>query len=329
MHILPDDGDLRMAESAVAATESPGRFRWRLSLRQKEELSGWLWTAPWWGGFLLFSAYPMIYGFYMSLTNARWVGLGDFVGTQNYVTALTTDPLFWPSMARTLYYTGFVVPFGLAASLLAALILNQKLVGQNIFRTLFYIPSLMPSVALVVMWAWILNPKYGLLNHILASLSITGPGWLHSSAWAMPSLFLMAIWGSFGGSSMLIFLAALQSVPLSLYEACELDGGGSWHKFRHVTVPMISPAIFFNFVMGIINSFQSFLFSFLGPSVPGGPNYATYTLSLHMYKIGFEDGRLGYATALAWLQFVLVVAIILINYKFSGRWLFMAAMEND
>jgi multiple sugar transport system permease protein len=316
-----------MAENAITAR--PARFRWQLSLRHKEEISGWLWTSPWWAGFLVFSAYPMVYGLYMSFTNARWVGLGDFIGLQNYITALTGDSLFWSSLWRTLYYTGLVVPFGLAASLLAAMILNQKLVGQNIFRTLFYIPSLMPSVALVVMWAWILNPKYGLLNQLLAAVGIAGPGWLESSTWAMPSLLLMAVWGSFGGSAMLIFLAALQSVPESLYEACELDGGGSWHKFRHVTIPMISPSIFFNFVMGIINSFQSFLFSFLGPSVPGGPNYATYTLALHMYKIGFEDGRLGYAVALSWLQFLVVVAIILINYKFSGRWLFMAAMEND
>lgn len=301
----------------------------RLTLRQREEISGWIWTAPWWLGFLAFSALPLLYGLYMSFTNTRWVGVPEFIGLENYITALTSDRLFWPSLGRTLYYTGFVVPVGLAASLFAASILNQNLKGQNIFRTIFYVPSLMPSVALVVIWGWILNPRYGLLNNLLESIGIVGPGWLQSQTWAMPALFLMVIWGSFGGASMLIFLAALQSVPKSLYEVCDLDGGGPWHKFRYVTIPMISSAIFFNFIMGIISSFQSFLFSFLAPTVPGGPNYATYTLSLHMFNKGFDEGQLGYAAALAWLQFLIVISIILINYKLSGRWLFMAALDPD
>ncbi len=271
----------------------------------------------------------MLYGLYMSFTNTRWVGTPVFVGIQNYISALTDDLLFWSSLGRTLYYSALAVPLGLAASLLAASVLNQRLKGQTVFRTFFYIPSLMPSVALVVIWTWILNPKYGILNQLLTLVGVQGPGWLQSPAWAMPALILMTIWGSFGGSAMLIFLAALQSVPDILYEACELDGGGPWHKFRHVTVPMISPAIFFNLIIGIIGSFQSFQFSFLAPSVPGGPNYATYTLSLHMYKLGFEEGRLGYATTLAWLQFLIVVGIILVNYKLSGRWLFMAALEEQ
>lgn len=300
----------------------------RLTLRQREEIAGWLWTSPWWVGFVLFSLYPMVYGLYISFSNTRWVGQGEFIGLQNYVTALSQDTLFWPSMWRTLYYTFAVVPLTLAASLLAALILNQKMRGQNLFRTLFYIPSLMPSVALVVIWTWVLNPKYGLLNNALGLIGIQGPGWLHSSSWAMPALFLMAVWGSFGGTSMLIFLASLQSVPQSLYEACELDGGGPVAKFRHVTVPGISPAILFNFIMGIISSFQSFLYSILAPPVPGGPDFATYTLSLHMYQTGFQDGRLGYASALAWIQFVIVIVIIVANYKMSGRWLFMAGLEN-
>jgi multiple sugar transport system permease protein len=225
------------------------------------------------------------------------------------------------------YYSFAVVPLTLAASLFAAIILNSRLRGENLFRTIFYIPSLMPAVALVVMWAWILNPSYGILNQLLAAVGIQGPGWLASPPWAIPSLIMMAVWGAFGSTGMLIFLSSLQSVPQELYEVCDLDGGSAIHKFWFVTVPMISPAILFNLIMGIIGSFNSFLYSFLAPAVPGGPNYATYTLPLHMYNLGFEEGRMGYSTALAWLLFLVVLAIVLVNYKLSGKWIFMASFD--
>jgi multiple sugar transport system permease protein len=228
-----------------------------------------------------------------------------------------------------MYYAVAVVPLTLAASLFAAVILNQKLRGENFFRTAFYIPSLMPEISLIVIWTWILNPTYGLLNQGLKLIGITGPGWLSSPEWAIPSLLLMAVWGAFGGTGMLIFLSTLQSVPQELYEVCDLDGGGPLAKFWHVTVPMISPAILFNLIMGIIGAFGSFLFMFLGPAVPGGPNFATYTLSLHIFTQGFVEGRMGYASAMAWLLFVVVLTILLINYKISGKWLFMASDLGD
>ena len=298
-------------------------------MRIKEEILGYLWTSPWWLGFIVFSIYPTIAGFYYSFTNARWAGKSDFVGFGNYVTALTQDARFWPALGVMMYYAVAVVPLMLAAELFAAIILNQKLKGENIFRTAFYIPSLMPEVSLVVIWTWILNPTYGLLNQGLKLIGIKGPGWLSSPDWAIPSLLLMAVWGAFGGTGMLIFLSTLQSVPQELYEVCDLDGGGAWEKFRHVTVPMISPAILFNLIMGIIGAFSSFLFMFLAPSVPGGPNFATYTLSLHIYSMGFVQGRMGYASAMAWLLFLIVFAIIMINYKVSGKWLFMSADIED
>ena len=298
-------------------------------MRIREEILGYLWTSPWWLGFLVFSIYPTIMGFYYSFTNTRWVGKADFIWFKNYITAFTQDARFWPSLGVMMYYAIAVVPLTLSASLFAALILNQKLRGENLFRTAFYIPSLMPEVSLVVIWTWMLNPSYGLLNQGLKYIGIKGPGWLSSPDWAIPSLLLMAVWGSFGGTSMLIFLSTLQSVPQELYEVCYLDGGGPIAKFRHVTVPMISPAILFNLIMGIIGAFSSFLFMFLAPSVPGGPNFATYTLSLHIYRMGFTQGRMGYASAMAWLLFVIVVAIVLINYKLSGKWLFMSSDIGD
>ncbi len=184
-------------------------------------------------------------------------------------------------------------------------------------------------LALVVVWSWILNPEYGLLNDLLGKLGIPGPGWLHSSRWAMPALILMALWGSFGGTSMLIFLSALQSVPQDLYEVCDLDGGSSLKKFWYVTVPMISPAILFNLIMGIISAFQFFLYSFLGPTVPGGPNFATYILGLHIYNTAFRDGRMGYASSLAWLLFLIILGLVLLSYRLSGRWVFMASLEKE
>jgi multiple sugar transport system permease protein len=319
-----------MTDQAVDQTFVAPSRKWRISNRKlREWIEGYIWTSPWWLGFLVFGFYPMLAGLYYAFTDARWVGKCNWVGLQNFVYALTEDRLFWPAIGKTLYYSFAVVPLGLAASLFAANILNQKLKGENFLRTFFYIPSLMPSVALVVIWTWILNPTYGLLNQFLGFIGIDGPGWLSDPTWAIPALILMAIWGSFGGVSMLIFLSAMQSIPQELYEVCELDGGNALHKFRHVTVPMISPAIMFNLIMGIISSFQSFLFMFLAPAVPGGPNYATYTLGLHIYNLGCQDGRMGLASAMAWLLFLVVLAIVLINYKLSGSWIFMTAMQEE
>lgn len=319
-----------MTQSALGAiTASPRRRRKLNKARIKEEIAGYIWTSPWWLGFLVFGVYPMLVGIYYAFTDARWVRQPNWVGLQNFVTALTGDALFWPSLGRTFYYALAVVPLGLSASLFAASLLNQRLKGENIFRTVFYLPTLMPSVALVVIWAWILNPTYGLLNQMLGVIGISGPGWLSSAQWAMPALVLMAIWGSFGGNAMLIFLSTLQSIPQDLYEVCDLDGGNSYHKFRYITVPMISPAILFNLIMGIIGAFNSFLYSFLAPTTPGGPNFATYTLGLHIYNKGFRDGLMGYAIALSWLLFVVVFVFMFLTYKGSGQWMFLRALEEE
>ncbi len=311
-----------MSTSIIAhgqVTPAPRR-RFKMTNQMREEIGGLIWTSPWWAGVLVFSIYPMIAGLYYSFNRATLTGLTEWVGLQNYIEILTKDDLFWPSVGRTFYYAFAVVPLTMAASLLAASVLNQGIVGQNFFRTIFYIPTLMPTVGLVVIWAWILNPKVGLVNWFLSLFGIQGPTWLMSTTWAMPSLFLMAGWGAFGGNAMIIYLSSMQSVPKELYEACEIDGGKPWDKFFNVTMPMISPAIVFNLLLGIMGAMQSFLFQFLAPEPPGGPNYATYTLGLHMYVRGFENGRMGYASALAWLMFVIVFVLVAINYKLSGRW---------
>ena len=282
-------------------------------------------TSPWWIGFLLFGLYPMLAGLYYAFTDARWVGAPQWIGLSNFVMALTKDRLFWHSIKITVIYAVTSVPLALFGAIFAASILNQKLKGANWLRTLFYIPSLMPAVALVVIWGWIFNPTFGLLNYALGFFGIDGLLWLDSPKWAIPSLLIMATWGSFGGTPMLIFLSSMQSVPPELYEVCELDGGNPWHKFRHITIPIISPAIFFNLFYGIIGAFSSFLYMFLAPDTPGGPNYATYTMGLHIYNKAFVDGEMGYAAAMAWLLFLIVLIVVLVNYKLSGRWVFMAS----
>jgi len=313
--------EVQLSNEKPATKKKPGLSK----SRRREEIMGYLWTFPWWGGFLVFAVYPTIMGLYYSFTSTRWVQRGEFIGLDNYITALTQDPRFWPGVGIMFYYAVAVVPLTMAASLFAAIVLNQKLKGENFFRTFFYLPSLMPEVSLVVIWTWILNPSYGLMNQFLRLVGLPAPGWLSDPKTAIPSLLLMATWGAFGGTGMLIFLSTLQSVPQELYEVCDMDGGGALAKFWYVTVPMISPAIFFNFIMGIIGAFSTFLFSYLAPTIPGGPNFSTYSLGLHIYVQGFTEGRMGYASAMAWFLFVIVAAIILINYKLSGRWIFMSS----
>jgi len=311
----------KTTEQEVGVREKrKGRF-W--TLQRRENVEGWLWTAPWWLGFLMFSLYPMLASLYYSLTDYKVVGATQFVGLANYIQAISKDPQFWPSLGRTAYYTFTMVPLSLIGSLLAAMVLNQRLKGTNLYRTSFFLPSLMPGVALAIVWIWILNPKYGLVNQLLGSIGIEGPGWLYSTKWAVPSLLMMGFWGSFGGAAMLIFLASLQSVPQDLYEVAELDGANAWHKFRNVTVPMLSPAIMYNMVMSTIYTFQSFLFAYL--TTEGGPQWATWFFGLHIYTNAFEYFKMGYASALSWCMFVIVLAIVFVYFKLSGRWVFMAS----
>ncbi len=308
----------------ASADQKPQRRS--LTLQQRENISGWLWTAPWWLGFLIFSLYPMLASLYYSLTDFRMIGTPHFVGAANYIRALTADPQFWPSLLRTGYYTFTMVPLTLAASLGAAMLLNSKIKLRTTFRTVFYLPSLVPSVALAVMWTFILNPRYGLLNGLLAAVGIQGPGWLFDPKWAVPGLLLMGIWGSFGGSSMLVFLATLQSVPVDLYEVAALDGASAWQRFRHVTLPMISPALQYNLTMSTIYTFQNFLYAYL--TTEGGPQWATWFFGLHIYTYAFTHFQMGYASALSWYLFIIVLATIFIYFKLSGKWVF-AASEDD
>jgi multiple sugar transport system permease protein len=242
-----------------------------------------------------------------------------FAGLVNYRTAFAGDPLFWKSMWNTLYYTVLSVPLGLAGSLACALLLNQRIGARNVFRTLFYLPAITPVVASTLIWTWLLRSDFGLVNIILARIGISGPKWLGSTTWAMPAIVLISLWGV-GGPRAMIFLAGLQGIDAELYEAAHIDGAGSFRKFLMITLPMLSPTILFNSIIGIIQSFQAFTVAFIATG--GGPANATLFYVLHLYRNAFEYFEVGYGAALAWILFAIIFALTLLQLRLSKRWVF-------
>jgi multiple sugar transport system permease protein len=294
-----------------------------MSPRKREALEGYLYLAPWAVGVVVFIAGPMLTSLYLSFTKYNVMLPPEFVGLRNYVTALTGDGLFLASLVRTFYYAVLVVPVGLALSLGIAMLLNRPLLLTTVWRTFFFLPTLTPVVAAALLWRWMLNPDVGIVNYLLAQVGIKGPGWLASTEWAIPSLALIGLWVSVGGSRMIIFLAGLQSVPTELLEAAEIDGAGRWSKFVNVTLPMISPTIFFNLVLGIIFALRTFEMAFVATN--GGPARATWFISLHIYQNAFVSFDMGYASALAWLFFIVLFVFTYLQFRMSDRWVYYAS----
>lgn len=297
-------------------------------------LKGLAFTSPWIIGFLVFTAYPIGMSFYYSLCNFDGVSAPHFAGVQNY-RDLLRDPVFWRSLWNTVYFVLLWVPTGLAFCLAAAMLLNQGVRGQSVWRTLFYIPSITPIVAVSVLWLWVLQPTYGLINSSLAGVfavmnnalaaihigfRLTLPGWLTDPAWAKPAIVMMTIWGM--GNTILIFLAGLQDVPRQLYESAEIDGANVFHRFRYITLPMLSPVIFFNVIMGVISGFQVFTQSYV--MTRGGPQDATLFYAYHLFNNAFRFFNMGYASAMAWVLFVIVVGCTWLVFKSSARWVYYA-----
>ena len=297
-------------------------LRYQTVAETRECLWGMLFATPWLLGLLIFVIGPIIVSLILSLTKYDVITRPEFLGIENYRRAFLDDELFWPSLGRTFRYAISVVPFSLIGSLLIALLLNQGYRFTNLFRTLYFLPHLTPAVAMAILWRWLLQPSVGPINFFLKSIGIKGPGWLSDPKTALNSLVMIALWGSLGGNNMLIFLAGLQGVPEELYDAAEVDGAGRWHKFRHVTLPMISPTMFFNLIMGIIGALKVFAMAFVATN--GGPSRATWFYALHLYNWAFQYFEMGYAAALAWIFTVIVVVITLIQFKLSNRWVFYA-----
>jgi multiple sugar transport system permease protein len=268
-------------------------------------------------GFLVFQLIPIGTSAYLSLTDSKMVGAPNWLGVKNFV-QMSLDPLFWQSLKVTTLYALVAVPLQLAASLLLAMLMNQNIRGVTIFRTVYYLPAVISGVAVALLWRWIYNPEFGILNVFLGFLGIQGPNWLQDSNWALPSLMLMSLWGIGGG--IVIYLAGLQGIPTELYEAVEIDGGGGWAKFRHITIPMISPVIFFNLVTGIIWTFQEFTRVYVMTS--GGPSNATLFYGLYLYRNAFKYFEMGYASALAWVLLLIILAMTLFLFRTARFWVY-------
>jgi len=290
--------------------------------------NGLLFAAPWIIGFLCLTVYPIGASIYYSLCNYDAISPPRWIGALNYRILLAEDTLFWRSLWNTAYMIIFGLPLGLLASLVLAFLLNLKLRGMAFYRTLYYLPSITPIVAASALWLWLLNPEIGLVNELIRNLGLilqrlgipapSGPGWLIDPQWAKPALILMGLWGAGGG--MLIYLAGLQDVPEQLYEAADLDGATSWKKLRHITLPMLSPVIFFNVIMGLIGSFQYFTQVYV--MTGGGPQDATLFYALYLFNNAFLNFKMGYASAMAWILFLITLACTLVVFKTSARWVY-------
>lgn len=283
-------------------------------MARRELYTALLFISPWVLGFMFFSALPIGLSIYYSFTSynvfqpPRWIGLANY-------RALSTDPLFWKSLYNTAYYTFLSVPVVMALSLGVAMLLNSKLPGMRFFRTIFFLPSVLSGVGVALLWLWIFNPDYGLINLALSYFGIEGPLWLYSPQWSKPALVIMSVWGM--GGVMVINLAGLQSIPVQLYEAARVDGATNWGLFRYVTLPMLSPTLFFNFVTLTIGSFQVFTQAYI--MTGGGPVHSTLFYVLYLFQTAFENLRMGYASAMAWILFFVIVAVSLVQISLSRR----------
>ena len=297
---------------AVIARRSSG------GLQRREAIEGFLCIFPWFVGFVLFTFAPMIGSLVLSFT--RWEVLSplEWIGFKNFE-RMAVDELFYTALVNTAYVSLGSVPLQLAFALLIALGLNQKLAGIGFYRTIFYLPSQVPLVSNALLWMWMLNPDFGLVNLALSWVGIPGPAWLWDPVMAKPAIIFITLWGV--GQAMMIFLAGLQGISETLYEAASIDGAGAWTRFRHITLPMLSPILFFNLVIGIIASFQAY-FTLVYITTKGGPANATLIYIIYIFLKAFQDFEMGYAAALAWVLFLVVMAFTGFQFWLARRWVY-------
>lgn len=316
--------------SITNSMKLPGRAsvvtRRKSGYRRRQELEGLLCILPWLIGFLCFKFGPMVASLVIGLMQwdalqpPRWVGLENF-------RTMIADPRWYDALYNTAYLSFLSVPGQLTVAFLFALMLNQKLRGMPMFRTIFYLPSQTPLVATAFLWNWIYHPDFGLANALLTSLGLSPQQWLFDLQLAKPSLILITLWSGIG-VPMVIFLAGLQGVPQSLYEAASIDGAGSFARFRYVTVPMLSPVIFFNLIIGVIASFQGF-FTIVFLTTGGGPVYATLIYVVYIYFRAFQDFKMGYAAALAWVLFMIIMVMTAIQFILARHWVYYEGGERS
>lgn len=283
------------------------------TLAGRRTVVGYIFIMPFILGFLLWFLIPALTAVWLTFHEWNLISPPRFIGFKN-LTDIPQDDLFWQSLRVTVNFTLISVPIGLVFGFLLALLMNTKVRGIELFRTIYYLPSIVPAVANAVLWAWIFNTEFGLANVVLRAMGLPKIKWLQEPEWALPALILMSLW-AFGGS-MVIYLAGLQGIPETFYEAAKIDGAGRWAQLRHITIPLMSPVIFFNLIIGIIGSFQVFTAGRLITN--GGPQNATLFYVLYLYRSGFQNLEMGYSAALAWVLFVIIMALTLFVFKYLG-----------
>lgn len=312
----PDGVMLTERPSGRSATTGA---RARMSPRRRSEIT-WalIFATPAILGFVLLKAMPILFSLYISMTDWSAVGDAHWVGLDNFEKMLFADPLFWRSLQVTAYYTLVSVPVSMAFAFFLATLLNQRIPGLGIFRTIFYIPSIVPIIASTVIWLWMFNPDFGLFNSVLGAVGIPKLQYIFSEDQVVPSLVFMSIWGV--GPMMIIFLAGLQEVPKELYEAADIDGSNAWHKLVHITLPMMTPTILFNLMISMVAAFQTFVQPFIMTN--GGPNNGSLFFVFWIYRKAFQDSQMGYASALAWALFIIISVLSYLIFRTSNKWVF-------
>jgi len=281
---------------------------------------GLAFVSPWLLGFLMFTVYPVVSSLYYSLHRYDLLRAPVFLGLGNYIEIFTEDPTFGTVIYNTFYYVLLSAPLGVVSAFLLASLLNTEIKGRPFFRAVFFIPAIVPAIVTAMVWSFLLNVQYGAINATLRGLGLSTIPFISSPRLAKPSLILIHMWAQ--GNAMVIFLASLQDIPRSLYEAATVDGANAWHRFWHVTIPMCTPVILFNLIMGFIGGFQNFTLPWL--LTGGGPNQATEFYALFLYRQAFNYMRMGKASALAWILFVIIVAFTVTLFKSSARWVYYA-----
>ncbi len=303
---------------SAVTTPARGRFRDFLgSNRGREAVEAYILILPTIIGLIVFTASPVLASLYYSFTRWNLLSTPKWQGFDNYIELLTEDPLFWITIKNTGFYVLGTVPTGTVLALLLAIALNQKIRFVAVFRTIYFLPVVSSVVAISVLWLWLYQSDFGLVNELLRALGFRGVRWLSSVTWAMPAIIIMSIWHGLG-YNIVIFIAGLQGIPQDYYEAATVDGANSWHKFVNITIPLLSPVTFFVLTLSVINSFQVFAQAYV--MTRGGPVNATKTIVYYLFQQGFENFHMGYASALAYVLFVIIVSLTLFQFWFQKRW---------
>lgn len=311
---------------AAASITKTARKRKRRAVKT-ENFMGYLFICPWILGLLFLTAGPLLFSLYVSFTDYNITSQMNFVGFDNYKRMFTMDDLFWTSLWNTLYFVLFSVPLTTAGAVFIAVLLNQKIPGMKVFRTIYYLPAVISGVAVYFLWMQLLSPTSGLINTVLAWFDVQGPAWLFDPEWTKPALILMKLWTVGGG--MLLYLARLQGVSPVLYEAADLDGANAFQKFWHITLPMLTPIIFFDIITSTIASFQIFQEAYvMTQNGDGGPSNSLLFFNLHMWNNAFEVFNMGYASAMAWFLFIIIMILTVLNLKFSKKWVHYDGGDN-